>query len=322
MKEIKIEEKGIIKEQIVSLQDEVSIIYGLNNGGKTTLLKLLNAQMDKAARRSIIEDSEFELSLFLPTNRLVVSNRYTKEYNIDEAEELLNYKTDMYQNFALHLSILRENLLKNKSIHDFVINAVNEMFDTDIEVYENRYSDGIEDIINIYLNIIWILTWNEDYEKLTKENLNELITERSAHVLIDEIEMFLHVKIQDKFIQNIKKDFPKCNFIFTTHSPLLLTRYKDVSVYNLENGYLKDIDFDGYFADLDYVYESLFGVKELPEEVRGIIDYFGEVIMGEKEIDKEKILKDIEFIENTYPNIAKKYNKYILKAELLTDNCE
>ena len=76
--------------EIVSLQDDVSIIYGLNNGGKTTLLKLLNAQMDKAARRSIIEDSEFELSLFLPTNRLVVSNRHTKEYNIDEAEA---YKT-------------------------------------------------------------------------------------------------------------------------------------------------------------------------------------------------------------------------------------
>lgn len=322
MKEVKIEEKGIIKEQVVSLQDDVSIIYGLNNGGKTTLLKQLNAQFDKISRRSIIEDSEFELSLFLPTNRLVVSDRYTKEYSINEEEELLNYKVDMYQDFSLHLNILRENLLKNNSIYNFVINAVNRMFNTHIKIYENRYSDGIEDIINIYLNIIWILTWKEDYENITEEKLEKLISEKRAYVLVDEIEMFLHVNIQDKFVENIKKDFPKCYFIFTTHSPLLLTRYKNVAVYNLENGYLKDINFDGYFADLDYVYESLFGVQELPEEVKTIIDYFGEVIMKEKEIDKEKILSGVEFIETTYPNIAKKYNKYLWKVELLADNCE
>ena len=320
MEQIEIEEKGIIRKQAISFQNDVSIIYGVNNCGKTTLLKQINLQLDKRLRRSVIDEKEVQISLYLPTNRLMVNKRFTKEYQIHDREELLNYKIDMYEDFALHLNILRENLFHNCYIHNFVIKAVNEMFNTQIEVYEMRYSDGIEDIINIYLNVIWILIWDENYNNLTDERLKQLISERSAYVLIDEIEMFLHVNIQDKLIQHLKKDFPKCIFVFTTHSPLLLTRYKNISIYNLTNGYLEHVVSDSYFADLDHVYESLFGVKELPEDAKTIIDYFGEIIMHEKEPEGEKVTEYVNYLEDRYPNIAQKYNKYLVKAELLVDD--
>lgn len=255
---IEIEAQGVIQAQRIVLAKEVSLIYGYNNCGKTTLLKIINNHFDKQLQRSILDEKEPFLSLYLPTNRLVVNQYFAQEYCIPDKEVLLNYKRDIYNDFASHLNVLRKNLFKNDFIQGFVLDAVNKMFDTGIKEYSQRYSDGIENAINIYLNIIWILIWDIDYQKTDHIEIQRYISGRHAYILIDEIEMFLHVKIQDRFIECVKNDFPNCIFIFTTHSPLLLTRYKDIAIFELKDGLLECIDTDYYFADLDYIYESLF----------------------------------------------------------------
>lgn len=313
---IEIEEQGIIQSQTITISKEVSLIYGYNNCGKTTLLKDINSYFDKQLQRSILEEKDFLLSLYLPTNRLVVNQYFAQEYYIPDKEVLLNYKRDIYGDFASHLNVLRKSLFESELIRKIVLDAVNKMFDTEIEEYTQRYSDGIENIINIYLNIIWILTWDIDYIQIDEEKILKLISERCAYILIDEIEMFLHVKIQDRFIECIKKDFPNCIFIFTTHSPLLLTRYKDMAIYELKGGLLKLIDKDYYFTDLDIVYESLFEVKEWPDEVAGRMNYLSDIILGIKDVDQKEVKECIDFVERNYANIARKYNNYLLKAQL------
>ena len=280
------------------------------------MLKLINEQFDKRLQRSILDESEAILSLYLPTNRLDVNQYFTKEYYISDKEALLDYKRDIYGDFALHLNVLRANLLENPFICRFVLDAVNRMFDTSIRDHSQKYSDGIENIVNIYLNIIWILTWDVDYKQITGEQLQQLISQRCAYILIDEIEMFLHVKIQDRFIKCIRQDFPECIFVFTTHSPLLLTRYRDIAIYELENGKLEFVESDYYFSDLDCVYESLFAVRELPNDVAVRVNYLGDVAMGIEIPNKEKVRECSNYIEHNYPNIAKKYNNYMVKAEM------
>lgn len=133
--------------------------------------------------------------------------------------------------------------------------------------------------------------------------------------MIDEIEMFLHVNIQSRLISSMKKDFADCRFILTTHSPLLLTRYRQCLIYNIKNGRLEEIETDVYYEDLDIIYEQLFKVEELPEQVREGINYLGNVILKGKDIDGEKILEVAERIRKEYPNLYRRYNKMIIKAQ-------
>ncbi|WKV49143.1 AAA family ATPase [Dickeya fangzhongdai] len=57
-------------------------------------------------------------------------------------------------------------------------------------------------------------------------------------VLIDEVDMHLHPSWQRSIIERLTTTFPNCQFILTTHSPLVISDYKDVLVYSLDNGEL------------------------------------------------------------------------------------
>jgi predicted ATP-binding protein involved in virulence len=45
-------------------------------------------------------------------------------------------------------------------------------------------------------------------------------------VVIDEIELHLHPSIQQEFLNTLKQTFPKIQFIVSTHSPLVITNFK------------------------------------------------------------------------------------------------
>ena len=70
-----------------------------------------------------------------------------------------------------------------------------------------------------------------------------------------------------------------------------------------------------YYEDLDIIYEQLFKVEELPEQVREGINYLGNAILKGKDIDGEKILGVTERIRKEYPNLYRRYNKMIIKAQ-------
>jgi len=60
-------------------------------------------------------------------------------------------------------------------------------------------------------------------------------------VLIDEVDMHLHPRWARDIIQRLTDTFPNCQFVLTTHSPLVISDYKDVLVYALEDGQLIEV---------------------------------------------------------------------------------
>lgn len=312
---IQIPETGVIKKQKFDIGKDVSIIYGYNNSGKTTILKAMDQAFHNRLMEQFILGKTGELAIYIPTNRIIVSENNTDELQLKDYEEFIHYQKDSYKDYSLHLKRLRDQLLTNEVIHRFICRAVRMIFEIDIKEIRSRYSDGIENIINIYLNIIWAMTWDMDISCLTEEMFDVLLSQRQIYVMIDEIEMFLHVNIQSKLINSMKKDFANCSFILTTHSPLLLTRYRQCMIYNIKDGRLYDIKEDVYYEDLDIIYEQFFQVEELPAQIREDINYLGEVILRGKDVDRERISAIEERMREEYPNLHRRYNKILTKAK-------
>lgn len=313
--EYKLEAVGVIKEQDITLRNDVVIIYGYNNCGKTTVLRIMDKHFDRNFIKAFFKNEEYVPSIYIPTNRVVVSGAMTEMKKFRDAEDFINYKKDMYYPYDLHLRQIREYLFAFDIVKNFVINAVERMFQFQIKNFDKRYSDGIENIINIYAEIIWVLTWNENLAEMDKAVFETRLSQSTAYILIDEIEMFLHVSIQSRLIECLKSDFKQCKYIFSTHSPLLLTRYKDSQILQIEDGILKCVHEDMYFKDLDIIYEGFFKVMELPEDVKEGINCLGSYVFGEETPNKDKIRNIIQYIECQYPNISKKYNRLIVKAK-------
>jgi predicted ATP-binding protein involved in virulence len=59
-------------------------------------------------------------------------------------------------------------------------------------------------------------------------------------VLIDEVDLHLHPKWQRNLIRQLSETFPNCQFVLTTHSPLVISDAKDVLVYVLDDGELRE----------------------------------------------------------------------------------
>lgn len=54
-------------------------------------------------------------------------------------------------------------------------------------------------------------------------------------VLIDEIDLHLHPQWQHNFILHLRNTFPNCQFLLTTHSPMMISEAKNVQYYFLDN---------------------------------------------------------------------------------------
>lgn len=311
---LNIPETGVIKKQSFEIQQDVSILYGFNNCGKTTILKALDQVFQNRLMEQFIQGQIGALAIYIPTNRIIVSENNTDKLRLRDCEEFIHYQKDSYKDYSLHLKRLRDHLLANEVIRRFIRHAIRRIFGIDIKEIFDRHSDGIENIIHIYLNIIWAMTWDTDVSSLTDTSFHKLLSQKQIYVMIDEIEMFLHVNIQSKLINSMKTDFCSCRFILTTHSPLLLTRYQDCMIYNIKNGRLEQIEETMYYEDLDIIYEQLFAVEELPADIREDINYLGTVIMNVQNTDIERINTIVGKLKKGYPNLFRRYNKIITKA--------
>ena len=60
-------------------------------------------------------------------------------------------------------------------------------------------------------------------------------------ILIDEVDLHLHPSWQRSLCDRLTQTFPNCQFVLTTHSPLVISDCKDILVYILSEGELQQV---------------------------------------------------------------------------------
>ena len=91
-------------------------------------------------------------------------------------------------------------------------------------------------------------------------------------VLIDEVELHLHPKWQRDIIPALKKTFPNCQFIVTTHSPQVISHVHPEGVFILERDEAEGLIIMGaegsYGRDSNSILEDLMEVPERPQKIK------------------------------------------------------
>lgn len=90
-------------------------------------------------------------------------------------------------------------------------------------------------------------------------------------VLIDEIDLHLHPTWQKSIIDRLIGTFPNCQFILTTHSPLVISECKEVLIYSIEGDGLVEIESQ-FGKDANSVLRDVMHTSPRNEEIQSAIN--------------------------------------------------
>ena len=85
-------------------------------------------------------------------------------------------------------------------------------------------------------------------------------------ILIDEIDMHLHPNWQSHFINDLKKAFPKIQFVATTHSLTIVQSLKKEELINLDD--TEGLNNDPFKYSIEEIAEVEMGVENVPRSKR------------------------------------------------------
>jgi len=227
---------------------------------------------------------ELPLVLYYGTDRVIrdVPQRgHIKNFEVTDALrncfDNVNYFRDFYDWFKteedIELRGLRDNReYKNQKL-DCVRNAIERMIkgysnlrielspsrmvltnDKGIDLQIDQLSGGYKAVLSVVADIAKRLS-------LANPNSNNPL-EEEAVILIDELDLHLHPKWQKTIVDDLKRTFPNCQFIISTHSPFIIQALHadelfDISTmqYAEENG-----SYNGW--SIDAIQEQKMGVEK------------------------------------------------------------
>lgn len=111
-------------------------------------------------------------------------------------------------------------------------------------------------------------------------------------VLIDEVDLHLHPKWQRHLIHQLTATFPNCQFILTTHSPLVISDTKDVLCYVLDDGELEERN-GLYGLDANQVLLSVMDTDVRNSEVQARLDRLLELLQDKKLKDAKALFEEL-----------------------------
>lgn len=155
-------------------------------------------------------------------------------------------------------------------------------------------SDGYRNLVAIVADIAWrAVTLNPSYEARAAELVEGV-------VLIDEIDQHLHPAWQRKVVGDLRRTFPKIQFVATTHSPQVVASVKKDEVRLLgQDSAGNPVILDAGFVegrDSNSLLEDLFGVPERPLEAQERLHQLALLIDEERFAEAAKLQGELEAV--------------------------
>ncbi len=121
-------------------------------------------------------------------------------------------------------------------------------------------------------------------------------------VLIDEIELHLHPQWQRKIVPALRKIFPKCQFIITTHSPQVIADVRPESIFILDDCGEFEQPEDSYGWNTDSLLEDIFDTSSRPryaaEQIKKLFDTIDDHDLARaQEISRKMALLSSEWVK-------------------------
>lgn len=132
----------------------------------------------------------------------------------------------------------------------------------DIQSFE-MLSEGVRNMVALVADIAWRAA------VLNPQHGAEAHLRAEGVVLIDELDLHLHPAWQRRVVGDLRRTFPRLQFIVTTHSPQIVASVNRGQVRLLENNQLIAEDPHVEGRDSNAILEDVFGVPSRPLEVEG-----------------------------------------------------
>jgi len=129
-------------------------------------------------------------------------------------------------------------------------------------------------------------------------------------VLIDEIDLHLHPTWQKSIIDRLIRTFPNCQFILTTHSPLVISECNDVLIYSIEGDGLVEIESQ-FGKDANSVLRDVMHTSPQNEVIQAAINDVIDLIHL-NELDRAR--HSLKALADKIPSVS---NIEVAKANLL-----
>jgi predicted ATP-binding protein involved in virulence len=216
------------------------------------------------------------------------------------------------QKFLLWFKTLEDSVLKfnkEKTLYTAFVNAITSMvpgwkdikfsweandmlgqLDNNDWMPFGMLSSGYKNIVRLSADIAYRAI------KLNPHLGINTVTETHGVVLIDELDMHLHPKWQKTIVADLKRTFPKIQFITTSHSPFIIQSLRPEEIINMES---EDITEDPSVKSIEDIAEDVMQIKNVRrsrrfENMQDLAAEYFRLIKEGKDSENDRTTKNLK----------------------------
>ena len=251
-----------------------------------------------------VEEKNLPLVLYYGTDRIIreVPRRgHIKTFAITDALnncfDNVNYFRDFYDWFKTEEDVELRGIRDNKDYKNPRLNCVRNAIERMIKGYSNlrielqpsrmimTNSEGvdlqIEQLSGGYKAVLSVVA--DIAKRLSIANPDsDNPLEEEAVILIDELDLHLHPKWQKNIVDDLKRTFPNCQFIISTHSPFIIQSLNADELFDINE--MKYADEKGMYNgwSIDMIQEQIMGVERKTSIYNQLIRKFSDAVDNEE----------------------------------------